>query len=240
MKIAVLSTVNNTVLPTVNNIVLPTVNNIVLSTVPTVNITVLSTVPTVNITVAVTVNNIVLPTVNNIVLSTVNNIVLSLSTVNIIVLPAFEKANSGSEEHWTLCPGLRSRLINVHQQAAKPVQNIKENCLRKNNWNLSILIVCKNDYRLIYHSTGDIAMENLGWNSLLQRRDIQVFRLVNKVLKKLNYVHQFLINYFNREIMSRTTTKVICCTFLGLELNRPNRTFFILWMWTVFKRLSCK
>ena len=59
-------------------------------------------------------------------------------------------------------------------------------------------IVCKSN-------RSDVALEHLQWPTLADRRDMHVYKLVNKCLKE--NVPQFLINYFtfNRARVSQRT-----------------------------------
>ena len=80
-------------------------------------------------------------------------------------------------------------------------------------------IVCKSN-------CSDVALEHLQWSALADRRDMHVYKLVNKCLKE--NVPQFLINYFtfNRDRVSRRTRQSNLLYVPKVKLEGTKKSFF--------------
>ena len=80
-------------------------------------------------------------------------------------------------------------------------------------------IVCKSN-------CSDVALEHLQWSALGDRRDMHVFKLVNKCLKE--NVPQFLINHFtfNRDRVSRRTRQSNLLYVPKVKLKGTKKSFF--------------
>ena len=91
-------------------------------------------------------------------------------------------------------------------------------------------IVCKS-------SCSDVALEHLQWSALADRRNMHVYKLVNKCLKE--NVPQFLINYFtfNCDRVSRRTRQSNLLYAPKVKLEGTKKSFFYNG-YVVFNKLS--